>query len=82
MHQRLRRAPSIVGGVGIFDGFDVAERFSNEVATMEPDPERHERYLGEYQLFFNRPTRQPGLDRLLRVARSKSRRVGDCTEPP
>jgi xylulokinase len=44
---------AIVGGVGvgIFDGFDVAERFSHEVVTMEPDPGRHDRYRGEYQLF-------------------------------
>jgi xylulokinase len=58
---------AIIGGVGvgIFDGFDAAERFSKKVATMEPDPGRHERYLGEYQLFLEAYQRlEPWFDKL------------------
>jgi xylulokinase len=58
---------AIIGGVGvgIFDGFDAAERFSQKVATMEPDPGRHERYLGEYQLFLEAYQRlEPWFDKL------------------
>jgi xylulokinase len=58
---------AIVGGigVGIFDGFDVAERFSHQVATMDPDPERHERYLDEYQLFLEAYRRlEPWFDKI------------------
>jgi xylulokinase len=58
---------AVVGGVGvgIFDGFDVAKGFSHEVATMEPDPGRHERYLGEYQLFLEAYRRlEPWFDKI------------------
>jgi xylulokinase len=46
---------AVVGGVGvgIFSNFEVAELFSHEEGTVEPSPERHERYLGEYQLFLD-----------------------------
>jgi xylulokinase len=58
---------AIVGGagVGIFDGFDVAERFSQKVTTMEPDPGRHERYLGEFPLFLEAYRRlEPWFDKI------------------
>ena len=58
---------AIVGGVGvgIFDGFDVAERFSHEMCTMKPEPGRHERYLGEYQLFLEAYRRlEPWFDKI------------------
>jgi xylulokinase len=58
---------AIVGGigVGIFDGFDVAARFSHQVATMDPDPERHQQYLGEFQLFLEAYRRlEPWFDKI------------------
>ena len=52
-------------GIGIFDGFEVAERFSHEVATMDPDSGRQERYLGEYQLFLEAYRRlEPWFDKI------------------
>lgn len=58
---------AVVGGVGvgIFAGFEVAEGFSYEVATMEPDRRRHERYGGEYQLFLEAYRRlEPWFDKI------------------
>ena len=44
---------AIVGGVGvgIFDDFAVAGRFSKRLLSQLPVTERHERYLREYALF-------------------------------
>jgi sugar (pentulose or hexulose) kinase len=72
LHQNRGTHPAQIGaaivggiGVGIFDGFDVAERFSHQVATMDPDRERHERYLGEYQLFLDAYRRlEPWFDKI------------------
>jgi xylulokinase len=58
---------AVVGGVGvgIFSNFEVAELFSHEVGTVEPSPERHERYLGEYQLFLDAYRRlEPWFDKI------------------
>ena len=38
-------------GVGLFDDFDVARRFSAEVSTASPDPAAHARYAESYALF-------------------------------
>lgn len=44
---------AIVGGVGvgIFDDFAVAGRFSAELSSQHPDADRHERYGREHALF-------------------------------
>jgi len=58
---------AIVGGVGvgIFDDFDVAGRFSAELTTQAPDPGRHQRYGQEYALFMEAYTRlEPWFDKL------------------
>jgi xylulokinase len=58
---------AIVGGVGvgIFDDFAVADRFSEELTTQRPDEARHERYAGEYALFMEAYTRlEPWFDKL------------------
>ena len=58
---------AIVGGVGvgIFDDFDVAGRFSEELTTSAPDVARHARYAGEYALFMEAYTRlEPWFDKL------------------
>jgi xylulokinase len=58
---------AIVGGVGvgIFDDFGVAGRFSEELASHAPEPARHERYGGEYALFLEAYRRlEPWFDQL------------------
>jgi len=58
---------AIVGGVGvgIFDDFDVAGRFSEELTSQTPDPGRHDRYAGEYALFMEAYQRlEPWFDKL------------------
>ncbi|GAA1434348.1 xylulokinase [Microlunatus lacustris] len=58
---------AIVGGVGvgIFDDFDVAGRFSEELMSQAPDPGRHDRYAGEYALFMEAYRRlEPWFDKL------------------
>ncbi len=58
---------AIVGGVGvgIFDGFDVAGRFSEELTSQAPDAARHDRYAGEYALFMEAYQRlEPWFDKL------------------
>ncbi|MGI8458801.1 MAG: xylulokinase [Propionibacteriaceae bacterium] len=40
-------------GVGIFDGFDVAGRFSAELSSYPADPERHARYGTAYDQFMD-----------------------------
>ncbi|MFL6028366.1 MAG: hypothetical protein ACJ72K_15625, partial [Friedmanniella sp.] len=58
---------AIVGGVGvgIFDGFDVAARFSEELARQSPDQPRHAAYGGEYALFMEAYQRlEPWFDKL------------------
>ena len=58
---------AIVGGVGvgIFDDFDVAGRFSEELTSQAPDADRHARYAGEYALFMEAYQRlEPWFDKL------------------
>jgi xylulokinase len=58
---------AIVGGVGvgIFDDFAVAGRFSSELSSQQPDPGRHERYGREYALFLEAYRRlEPWFDKL------------------
>jgi xylulokinase len=58
---------AIVGGVGvgIFDDFDVAGRFSEPVSSQTPDGSRHHRYAGEYALFMEAYSRlEPWFDKL------------------
>jgi len=58
---------AIVGGVGvgIFDDFDVAGRFSEELTSQVPMAERHDRYAGEYALFMEAYQRlEPWFDKL------------------
>ena len=58
---------AVVGGVGvgIFDDFDVAGRFSAEVSTQTPDPARHHRYRAEHALFLDAYRRlEPWFDAL------------------
>jgi len=38
-------------GVGLFDDFGVAGRFSAQLSSQPPEPEAHRRYAGEYGLF-------------------------------
>jgi xylulokinase len=52
-------------GVGVFDDFSVAERFSSRLASAAPDPARHERYGREYALFLEAYQRlEPWFDKL------------------
>ena len=52
-------------GVGLFDSFDVARRFSAEVSTATPDPDRHTRYREAYALFMEAYQRlEPWFDKL------------------
>ncbi len=44
-------------GVGIFDDFTVASRFSDELSVQAPDSGRHARYSQEYGLFMDAYTR-------------------------
>ena len=46
---------AIVGGVGVgvFDGFEVATRMSDELATARPDPERHREHAEQYEIFLD-----------------------------
>ncbi|WP_375432871.1 xylulokinase [uncultured Friedmanniella sp.] len=58
---------AIVGGVGVglFDDFAVADRFSAELDTFTPDPARHTRYGAEYALFLDAYRRlEPWFDKL------------------
>ncbi|HSU34549.1 MAG TPA: hypothetical protein VLJ88_02705, partial [Propionibacteriaceae bacterium] len=58
---------AIVGGVGvgIFDDFAVADRFSSQLTSQTPEPARHERYGSEYALFMEAYTRlEPWFDKL------------------
>ena len=58
---------AIVGGVGvgIFDDFDVAGRFSQELTSSAPVPARHQRYGQEYALFLEAYRRlEPWFDKL------------------
>ena len=58
---------AIVGGVGvgIFDDFDVAGRFSEELTSQTPDTDRHARYAAEYALFMEAYQRlEPWFDKL------------------
>ena len=58
---------AVVGGVGVgmFDDFDVAARFSARLASHTPDPERHQRYRREHALFLEAYTRlEPWFDKL------------------
>jgi xylulokinase len=58
---------AVVGGVGvgIFDDFAVADRFSAELTTAPPDPVRQERYRTEYALFLEAYQRlEPWFDKL------------------
>ena len=58
---------AIIGGVGvgIFDTFDVARRFSKQVTSQAPDPKRHDRYGREYALFMEAYSRlEPWFDNL------------------
>ncbi|SDT35247.1 xylulokinase [Friedmanniella luteola] len=58
---------AIVGGVGvgIFDDFEVAGRFSEELTSQTPDGARHDRYAGEYALFMEAYQRlEPWFDKL------------------
>ena len=58
---------AIVGGVGvgIFDDFAVAGRFSSQLTSQTPEPARHERYGREYALFMEAYTRlEPWFDKL------------------
>jgi xylulokinase len=58
---------AIVGGVGvgIFDDFAVAARFSHELTSQAPDPGRHQRYGREYALFMEAYARlEPWFDKL------------------
>ena len=40
-------------GVGIFDDFDVAQRFSAEMSTHSPNPEQHASFLPAYAQFLD-----------------------------
>jgi xylulokinase len=52
-------------GVGIFDDFAVAERFSEALISQAPVADRHERYAGEYALFLEAYQRlEPWFDKL------------------
>ena len=52
-------------GVGIFDDFAVAGRFSRQLAPQAPDPIRHARYEHEYALFLEAYARlEPWFDKL------------------
>jgi xylulokinase len=52
-------------GVGIFDDFTVAGRFSEELTTQAPDEVRHQRYGAEYALFMEAYRRlEPWFDKL------------------
>jgi xylulokinase len=58
---------AIVGGVGvgIFDDFAVAGRFSEELASHAPDPGRQQRYASEYARFMDAYRRlEPWFDQL------------------
>ena len=58
---------AIVGGVGvgIFDDFAVAGRFSSQLTSQTPEPARHERYGREYALFMEAYARlEPWFDKL------------------
>jgi xylulokinase len=53
------------GGVGIFEDFAVAGRFSDAVASHTPVDTRHHRYAGEYALFMDAYRRlEPWFDEL------------------
>ena len=52
-------------GVGIFDDFAVAGRFSSELTSQAPVADRHEGYAGEYALFLEAYQRlEPWFDKL------------------
>jgi xylulokinase len=52
-------------GVGIFDDFAVADRFSSELTTQRPRASNHERYGHEYPLFLDAYARlEPWFDKL------------------
>jgi xylulokinase len=52
-------------GVGVFDDFTVAGRFSEELTTQAPDEVRHQRYGAEYGLFMEAYRRlEPWFDKL------------------
>jgi xylulokinase len=52
-------------GVGLFDDFAVAQRFSAEVSTSTPDPEGHVRLTAAYALFMEAYERlEPWFDKL------------------
>lgn len=52
-------------GVGIFDDFDVARRFSAPLSSAAPDPDRHQRYGAEHALFLEAYQRlEPWFDKL------------------
>lgn len=58
---------AIVGGVGVglFDDFTVAHRFSDELTAQAPDAAAHERYAREYALFMDAYRRlEPWFDEL------------------
>ena len=58
---------AVVGGVGvgIFEDFAVATRFSQQVTSRAPDQGRHERYGTEYALFLEAYQRlEPWFDKL------------------
>ena len=58
---------AIVGGVGVglFDTFEVAGRWSAALDTRTPDVERHQRYQDAYALFLDAYARlEPWFDRL------------------
>jgi xylulokinase len=40
-------------GVGIFDDFGVATKFSRRTGVRVPDAARHDRYAGEYATFMD-----------------------------
>ena len=52
-------------GVGLFDDFAVAQRFSAEVSTATPDPEKHAQLTHAYGLFMEAYERlEPWFDKL------------------
>ncbi|RFA13151.1 xylulokinase [Subtercola boreus] len=54
-------------GVGIFEGFDTASKFSNRAERRVPDPARHARYGSEYSTFLDAYRRlEPWFDELAR----------------
>ena len=46
---------AVVGGVGvgIFDGFDVAQHMSKRTEEHRPNSAAHDRYRGEYEIFLD-----------------------------